>query len=74
MFLSVKLLVYIFLPEAIAAFVHEHPKVHVETVITNQASSLNKREADIALRMFCPTQPDLVARRLPDMKLGFFCT
>lgn len=61
-----------FLPEAIAAFVHEHPKVHVEIVITNQASSLNKREADIALRMFCPTQPDLVARRLPDMKIGFF--
>jgi len=60
------------LPTAIAAFREQHPGVHIETVISNRASSLNKREADIALRMFRPTQPDLVARRLPDMPLGFF--
>ncbi len=60
------------LPAAIKAFRDRHPGVQVEIVISNQASSLNKREADIALRMFRPTQPDLVARRLPDMELGFF--
>ncbi len=46
--------------------------MHIELVITNRASSLSKREADIALRMFRPQQPDLVARRLPDLQLGFF--
>jgi len=62
------------LPPAIAAFRKDHPGVHVEIVISNHASSLNKREADIALRMFRPTQPDLVAKRLPDMELGFYAT
>lgn len=60
------------LPAVIAAFRQKHPAVHIEIVISNRASSLSKREADIALRMFQPTQPDLVARRLPDMELGFY--
>jgi len=60
------------LPPAIAAFRAQHPGVHIEIVISNRASSLSKREADIALRMFRPTQPDLVVRRLPDMELGFY--
>jgi len=60
------------LPPAITAFRADHPGVHVDIVISNRASSLSKREADIALRMFRPTQPDLVARRLPDLELGFY--
>ena len=60
------------LPAAVAAFRQAHPGVHIEIVISNRASSLSKREADIALRMFKPTQTDLVARRLPDLQLGFF--
>ncbi len=62
------------LPPAITAFRKKHPDVHIEVVITNQTSSINKREADIALRMFRPTQPDLVAKRLPDMALGFYAS
>jgi DNA-binding transcriptional LysR family regulator len=60
------------LPPAVAAFREEHPGVHVDIVTSNRVSSLSKREADIALRMFRPTQPDLVARRLPDIELGFY--
>jgi len=60
------------LPPAIAAFREQHPGVHVEIVITNRVTSLSKRDADIALRMFRPTQPDLVARRLPDLEMGFY--
>lgn len=60
------------LPPAIAAFREQHPGMQIEVVITNRASSLSKREADIALRMFRPQQPDLVARRLPDLALGFY--
>jgi len=60
------------LPPAITAFREQHPGVHVEIVISNRVSSLSKREADIAMRMFRPTQPDLVVRRLPDMELGFY--
>lgn len=60
------------LPAAIAAFRQQHPAVQIEIVVSNQASSLSKREADIALRMFQPNQPDLVVRRLPDLPLGFY--
>jgi len=60
------------LPPAIAAFREMHPGVHIDIVISNQVSSLSKRDADIALRMFRPEQPDLVVRRLPDLPLGFY--
>ncbi len=63
---------YYLLPPLLAAFRERHPGVSLEMVITNQASNLNKREADVALRMFRPTQPDLVVSRLPDLELGFF--
>lgn len=62
------------LPPAIAAFGQAHPEVEIEIVISNRASSLNKREADLALRMFRPTQPDLVVSRLEDIELGFYAT
>ena len=55
------------LPPAIKALRDEHPGLQVEIVISNQVSNLNKREADIALRMFRPSQADLVARRLSDL-------
>ncbi|MCF6208277.1 MAG: LysR substrate-binding domain-containing protein, partial [Ghiorsea sp.] len=48
--------------------------VHIELEITNQTTSLTKRYADIALRMYRPTQPDLLARRLSDLPLGFFAS
>jgi len=60
------------LPPALKALREAHPGLQLELVLSNQASNLNKREADIALRMFRPTQADLVARRLPDMELGFY--
>lgn len=60
------------LPPAIAAFRKKHPAVNIDIVISNQATSLSKRDADIALRMFRPSQPDLVAKRLPDLELGFY--
>lgn len=60
------------LPAAIAAFKERYPAVNIEIVVSNKSSSLNKREADIALRMFEPTQAELIARRLQDIPLGFF--
>lgn len=61
-----------YLPQAITDFQLQHPQVNFEVVISNQTSSLSKREADIALRMFRPQQPDLVCRRLPDLEIGFY--
>jgi len=60
------------LPPALAAFQKLHPKLHLEIDVNNLATNLHKRDADIALRMFKPSEPDLVCRRLPDIKLGFY--
>lgn len=60
-----------YLPPLLAEFNDLYPEVQVEIEISNKATSLSKRDADIALRMFRPTQPDLVARRLPDIPLRF---
>lgn len=52
------------LPPIIADIRRAHPGVEVEVVATNQPSDLKRREADIAVRSFRPTQPDLVARKV----------
>jgi len=58
-----------YLPAIITAFGQRDPKVNVELDISNSETSLSKRDADIALRMFRPSQAELVARRLPDITL-----
>ncbi len=59
-----------YLPQAITQFNQLYPEIHVEVDISNQSTSLHKRDADVALRMFRPTQPELIAKRLPDISLS----
>jgi DNA-binding transcriptional LysR family regulator len=60
-----------YLPAIIARFNRQYPELEVEIDISNSATSINKRDTDIALRMFRPTQPDLIAKRLKDIELFF---
>lgn len=50
----------------VAKLRREYPGITVEIVASNAAIDLKRREADIAVRNFRPTQPDLIARRLAD--------
>ena len=52
------------LPKIIAKLRQLEPKIEIEVVVTNQPSDLIRREADIAIRNFCPTQNDLIAKKL----------
>lgn len=54
------------LPPILARLHSEHPGIDVEIVATNTASDLRRREADIAVRNFRPTEPDLVAKKIED--------
>jgi DNA-binding transcriptional LysR family regulator len=54
------------LPPIIATLRAKHPGIEVEIVATNDTSDLSRREADIAIRSFRPTQPDLFARKVKD--------
>jgi DNA-binding transcriptional LysR family regulator len=52
------------LPEWLASFHQQHPGLSVELVLEEGAADLRAREAEVAIRMFRPTQPDLVTQRV----------
>lgn len=47
-----------YLPKILPSFLDNYPELSVELDVSNRASSLDKRDADIAIRMFPPTQLD----------------
>lgn len=55
---------YFRLPPIIANIRQLEPGIDLEIIVSNDVSNLTKREADIALRSFRPTQPDLIAKKL----------
>ncbi|TQV83752.1 LysR family transcriptional regulator [Denitrobaculum tricleocarpae] len=62
------------LAEEFAAFSRSYPKIRIELIVDNASANLVRREADIAVRMFRPDQPDLVARKVGEHGLGFFAS
>ncbi len=54
------------LPPIVGRLRAEHPSIEIESVASNAARDLRRREADIAIRNFKPAQPDLVARKIDD--------
>lgn len=60
------------LPAILTRLLDEEPGVEVELVATNDTENLLRREADIAIRMFRPTQADLIARKVTEMRLGLY--
>ncbi|MDO5289210.1 MAG: LysR family transcriptional regulator [Pseudomonadota bacterium] len=49
-----------------------HPEIQIELAPDDGVSDLLRREADIAVRMFRPREPGLIARRLADQPLGLY--
>jgi DNA-binding transcriptional LysR family regulator len=60
------------LPPAIARLRAEHPGIELEIVASNEARDLHRREADIAVRNFRPTQPDLITRKIKDSRAHLY--
>lgn len=54
------------MPPIVARLRREHPGIEIEIVASNTARDLQRREADIAIRNFTPTQPELVAKKIAD--------
>lgn len=59
-----ELLATFMLPPMIKALREIEPGIEIEINSTNEERDLNRREADIAIRSFRPTQPDLIVKRL----------
>lgn len=60
------------LPRIIAKLRAIAPKIQEEIVASNEASDLRRREADIALRNFQPTQPYLIVGKLKDVSARLY--
>lgn len=62
------------LPPMLAALRLAEPLISIELVASNETHNLLKREADIAVRMFRPTQNDVITRKVGVLGLGFYAS
>ena len=62
----------LWLPKRLATFHAKYPGVCLEVLVDNRAANLMRREADIAIRMFRPDQPDLIARQVGEIVMGLY--
>ena len=60
------------LPPIIAHIMWQEPDIAIELAPNDASENLLFREADIAIRMYRPTQLDVVAKHLGDLPLGVF--
>lgn len=64
---SSETLAFSVLTAELARFREAHPGILVELVVDNRILSLSRREADVALRVTRPKEPDLFGRKLADI-------
>jgi DNA-binding transcriptional LysR family regulator len=60
------------LPGVIAELRQRHPEIQIELAASDASENLLYGEADIAVRMYRPTQLDIVAKYVGDVQLGLF--
>lgn len=64
----------VLLPAIIAKLRLVEPRIHIEVIASTRASDLRRREADIAIRNFRPTEPELFARKIRDVPARLYAT
>ena len=62
------------LPVLLAELVRTYPQIELEIVADNGVANLLHRDADIAVRMFRPTQQELVARKVAEAPLALYAS
>lgn len=60
------------LPPMLAQLHRTHPALTLEVVASDQTDNLLRREADLAVRMYRPTQNDLIAKKVADLPIGLY--
>jgi len=60
------------LPPIVARIRREEPRIEIEFHVSDETSNLHFREADIAVRLYRPTQLDLVTQHLGDLRFAAF--
>lgn len=62
------------LPPLIAQLRRAHPGINFEVIAADTPSDLKRREADIAIRHFRPTELDLIAKKLAPQTAALYAT
>tara|TARA_R110002072_G_scaffold273684_1_gene434559 strand:- start:510 stop:1412 length:903 start_codon:yes stop_codon:yes gene_type:complete len=65
---TTELLAAFILPPMIQKLRQTEPGIEIEIISKNEESNLNRREADIAIRSFRPSQQELIVKKLYDVK------
>ncbi|PKP71022.1 MAG: LysR family transcriptional regulator [Alphaproteobacteria bacterium HGW-Alphaproteobacteria-4] len=60
------------LPPILARLREKHPEIEIDLSASDASENLMFREADIALRMYRPTEPEVAARHLADLPMGLY--
>lgn len=60
------------LPPMLARLRERHPELSVELMLSNSSANLAEQEADVAVRMYVPTQDTLIQRKVGEVVLQFF--
>ncbi|NVK30845.1 MAG: LysR family transcriptional regulator [Gammaproteobacteria bacterium] len=63
-----------YLANLLKPYLETYPKVNLQIHVSNAAANLDKRDADLAIRMFSPTQQDVIAKRVGTVSGGFFAS
>ncbi|MFN6007030.1 MAG: LysR family transcriptional regulator [Paracoccaceae bacterium] len=63
---------HVILPKILARLREAEPGIQIDLLPSDTTENLLFGEADIALRMYRPTQPDLVARQIGELPLGLY--
>ena len=61
-------------PDILATLAMKEPEIEVEIVPSDKTANLLMREADIAIRMFRPTQANLFACKIGDLQFGAYAS
>lgn len=62
------------LPEILTKLREQEPEINLEVIASDQTDNLLRREADIAVRMYRPTQPDVIAQKVGELSMGMFAS
>lgn len=62
------------LPPLIRDIRQRWPGIELDVQVSHSVADLKRREADVALRSFRPTEPDLIARKLYDESVWLYGT
>jgi DNA-binding transcriptional LysR family regulator len=65
---TTELLAVFILPPMVQKLRQIEPGIEIEIISTNEESNLHRREADIAIRSFRPSQPELIVKKLYNVK------